>query len=467
MEGLEVSVLRWSEVRFGNSVNRLDSEYFKKEFLREDNLIKNFKNDYLGNFAFITDGQHGYHEVDEKSEIRHLKAQNFKNWFAIDNNAERLAKWVDDKNKRSSLEVNDIVLTTRGTVGFCAIVKQEVLPANIDQDVVRIAINPDSKILPQYLLCYINSKFGQDWTKRNQTGMVQQGLSIWRIKEFPIPILSMDFQTKIQVLIENSKNKINLSQTTYAAAENLLLEAIGLKNFAPDTGSVNIKSFKNSFLSTGRLDAEYYQVKYEQIEKIITSGSFVNIKDIKCHNGRGLQPEYVIDGILDVINSKHILDKSLDYDNFEKTSLRNWETQERARVFKGDILTYTTGANIGRTQVYQSAKKAIASNHVNILRVEKENPLYVGFVMNSIVGKMQTEKFSMGSAQAELYSKDIDDFIIPIISHDKQTQIAALVSESFRLKTESEQLLKTAKAAVELAIEENETAAMEIINTRA
>ena len=56
---------------------------------------------------------------------------------------------------------------------------------------------------------------------------------------------------------------------------------------------------------------------------------------------------------------------------------------------------------------------------------------------------------------------------IPLIAHETQTQIAVLVKESFRLKTESEKLLKTAKAAVELAIEENEAAAMGIINTRA
>ena len=56
---------------------------------------------------------------------------------------------------------------------------------------------------------------------------------------------------------------------------------------------------------------------------------------------------------------------------------------------------------------------------------------------------------------------------IPLIAHETQTQIAVLVKESFRLKTESKKLLKTAKAAVELAIEENETAAMGIINTRA
>ena len=47
-----------------------------------------------------------------------------------------------------------------------------------------------------------------------------------------------------------------------------------------------------------------------------------------------------------------------------------------------------------------------------------------------------------------------------IINYTKQQEIATLVEESFRLKKQSEQLLETAKRAVEIAIEENEEIAM-------
>src|SRR5690606_21778008 len=132
--------------------------------------------------------------------------------------------------------------------------------------------------------------------------------------------------------------------------------------------------------------------------------------------------------------SKNILEKSLDYKNFEKTDISYWDIQKKARIFKGDILTYTTGANIGRTQVYNSDKKALGSNHVNILRVKNQNPTYIALIMNSIVGKMQTEKLSAGSAQAELYPKDIDQFIVPILDLDMQSEIVNFVNQSFNLK---------------------------------
>lgn len=47
---------------------------------------------------------------------------------------------------------------------------------------------------------------------------------------------------------------------------------------------------------------------------------------------------------------------------------------------------------------------------------------------------------------------------------ETQTKIAALVQQSFALKAESETLLELAKRAVEMAIEEDEAAAMELLN---
>ncbi|MCA2643250.1 MULTISPECIES: restriction endonuclease subunit S [unclassified Microcystis] len=219
-------------------------------------------------------------------------------------------------------------------------------------------------------------------------------------------------------------------------------------------------------MSSGRLDAEYYQPKYDQlIEAINSSGLFTKkIKDIQRFNTRGLQPIYSEYGTLNVINSRHILEQHLDYDNFEKTELVNWNFQEKARVYRNDILIYTTGANIGRTNIYLSDEKALASNHVNILRLNQENQIYVGFVINSLIGRLQTEKLSAGSAQAELYPRDIDNFLIPFIAEEKQEQVINHYVLSLERKQKSKQLLEIAKIGVEKAIETDEETATAWIN---
>lgn len=119
-------------------------------------------------------------------------------------------------------------------------------------------------------------------------------------------------------------------------------------------------------------------------------------------------------------------------------------------------MIYTTGANIGRTNVYLNDEKALASNHVNILRLKEENQVYVGFVINSLIGRLQTEKLSAGSAQAELYPKDIGNFIIPFIAEDKQQEVINQYILSLDQQNKSKQLLEIAKTVVERAIEQNE-----------
>jgi restriction endonuclease S subunit len=467
MNGLEAVEIKLSEVITEKTNPRFDSEYFKKKYLIEDKNRSRLTNKLLNDFSFITDGQHGYHEVDEHSNINFLTAKNAKNWFADIVDAEKVAKWVDEKNQRSSLKVNDIILSTRGTVGFCAIIKANILPAQIDQDIARIFIQDDD-VIPEFLLAYMNCNYGQDWMKRNQTGMVQQGLSLQRVREFPIPLLSIHFQLKVKQIITSGHDKLSQSQSTYKKAETLLLDELGLHNWQPTKANTEVKSFKNSFLQSGRLDAEYYQPKYDEVEDAIKQGSvyYKSIATIRTFNARGLQPEYVEDGELSIINSKHILENTLDYEDFEKTSADYWNLQTRARIFRNDILTYTTGANIGRTQVYLSDEKALASNHVNILRIINENPIYVAFVMNSLLGRLQTEKLSAGSAQQELYPTDIDYFLIPFISVTAQKQITKNVIESLNLQQQSQHLLQVAKQAVEIAIEQSEEVAMEFIKTQ-
>ena len=104
-----------------------------------------------------------------------------------------------------------------------------------------------------------------------------------------------------------------------------------------------------------RLDAKYFDSTVPiLINSVCQKANRIRkVGDIATFNRRGVQPAYVRDGEVDVITSSHILDGRLDYENFKKTSLSFWEQNPDARVQDGDILTYVTGANIGRTAIYR------------------------------------------------------------------------------------------------------------------
>lgn len=201
------------------------------------------------------------------------------------------------------------------------------------------------------------------------------------------------------------------------------------------------------------MDAEYYQSKYDEIESKIKSVTYKTISELQTFNARGVQPDYISNGTVSVVNSKHILENGLDYENFEKTTTDFLKDNEKAAIKQYDILIYTTGANIGRTQPYLLSEPALASNHVNILRLNDINPLYAALVLNSKIGRLQTEKLCTGSAQAELYPSDIERFLLPILPKETQEQIADCIQRSFALRAESKRLLEQAKTSVEREIE--------------
>jgi len=87
------------------------------------------------------------------------------------------------------------------------------------------------------------------------------------------------------------------------------------------------------------------------------------VNEICIINRRGIQPEYIDNGEIAVVNSKNILENGLDYENFSSTSSHLWKENPNAHIEKDDILIYTTGANIGRTAIYKKTLPAIASNH--------------------------------------------------------------------------------------------------------
>ncbi len=259
-----------------------------------------------------------------------------------------------------------------------------------------------------------------------------------------------------------------MTDTAYIEADKTLLRALKLENWQPPEPLTYIRRASDA-LAMNRLDAEHFQPKYmamlERIQKHALHCR--HVEEFSAHCDRGQQPEYVEDGTLAVINSRHILECGLDYDNFESTGAQYWNELKfkSARIFRNDILTYTTGANVGRTAAYLNDERALASNHVNLLRVNEVNPIYVATVMNSMIGRWQTQMLVTGSAQAELYPDDILRFLIPFVEKKTEATIIAAVERAHAARQRAHELLAAAQHAVEIAIEDSEAAALAHLKT--
>lgn len=447
MEGLEISVVKLSEVLEDVDL-RLESEYYNSEHI----VFNSVQGCDIESFS-----QYGTSEDlnEEGKGFPILRLNEFDSFFIS-----KPSKYCDLISKETfellKLKKNDVLICrTNGNPKYVG--KAAIVPKNYEYAFASYVfrLRPKTDIINSAtLVSFLNSKYGRIEIEKYSMVGNQANFSPAKFRQIAIPILSKELNNKIEEIVYKSFELLEESKSLYSQAEDLLLNELGLKDWQPKNTLHTTKKFSD-FAQSGRLDAEYYQPKYDDLFERLQKVDCKTIKEIQIINYRGFQPEYVENGKIDVINSKHILEDGLDYDNFEKTDELSFNNAVRAQVKYGDVLTYTTGANIGRTQVYLSEKKAMASNHVNMLRVKDVNPIYLALVLNSKIGRMQTEKSCTGSAQVELYPDDLASFIIPILPEQIQKKIASLIQQSFECKAQSKQLLEDAKRMVEEEIEKN------------
>ncbi len=457
MKMTNYSIIRKSQLE---GALRLDAEYYQPEYLEFSKNLLRIGEVPLGDLAFITDGQHGYHIVDPLSAIRHITAKNVVAWIVNDQDADRLAKETNDRNKRSVLEENDLLISTAGTTGEIGLVTKAILPANIDQDVARVQILDQKKLNPKFLVAFLNSKYGQFQLTRQTTGQIQTHISLDKIKNevfVPVP----DWQDKIAILVDDAVLNVENSKSFYSQAEDLLLEELGIKNWIPDRvgndkgeifSVVNLSEVQNN----RRIDAEYYQAKYQKILALIRAnkgmalGELVSLKKGFEPGSEAYQEEGKLFIRVSSLTKQGIIDKDQKYLN-DKLYL---EQKKDCEPKVGEILL-TKDASPGIAYVVKESVEGVISGGIVRLKLREQNiePEYVALCISSVLGQAQVERDAGGSVIMHWKPEQIKNLQIPILPKSTQEKIADLVKQSHEARKKAKELLERAKQKVEELIE--------------
>lgn len=458
LKGLEISEVLLSEL---NEEFRIDAQFFKKQYLLEEQFIRNFNRISIGACAFITDGPHGYHIVDEQSDIAMLTARCAKEWFANRELADTISLLTHQSSMRSSLDVNDLILSTRGTVGLCAIVELETLTANIDQDVARICFNNDAPIQSHFALAYINSKFGQDWVQRNSTGMVQQGLSLAKVRAFPIPVLSISLQNRVTDIVQQASYVRKQNKNLLKKAETTLLQALGLSNWQAPEPLSYIRSSRDAF-AAGRLDAEYFHPAKTAALAILQSHTHFILGDF-FDSIRELWQANELGASVKNYDLGDALSPFLDPDKLP-TDVESIGSTKKV-IQAGDLVVSRLRSYLKEIAVVLPTNdeiKMVASSEFIVLRPRTEDfsvevlMVYLRSILPQIVFKWSQD----GSNHPRFNEKELLALPVPHINENSQINIKTAIQSSRHAKQRATQLLEAAKRAVEIAIEDSEQAAL-------
>lgn len=448
---------------------RLDAEFYQPKYIHSITTLNHIRYEPLNRLASISDGNHlkiAENFLDEPG-VRYLRGQDISSDMIIsDRNIVYIGDELFSPLKRSHIKHNDILVTIVGAnTGLVGLVYNppKKLVASCKLGIVR-----PQAIKSGCLYAFLTCKYGQYQILRAKRGGGQTGLILPDLRLLKIPHFSRDVEAFIDEVVVNSHKLREEIKKSFFETQQYLLKQIELLNWQPKHKLSFVRSFSEGQQSE-RIDAEYFQPKYDEIVKAIKKtkcfclGDIVTIK--KC-----IEPgsnEYKEDGIK-FVRVSNLSKFGIDDNNQQYVSEQYYQENKKHQPQKGEILLSKDATPGIAFHLSDTPEKMIPSGGVLRLKVNDEKailPEYLTLVLNSIVVQEQIERDSGGSIIKHWLVDQVKNCLIPILDYQKQKEMKEKIAQSFDCRKKSKQLLEIAKQAVEVAIEKDEKTAMNWIDS--
>lgn len=451
----QISYIKYTDIL---EARRYDAEYFKPFNLLAEKLITNSNFSYLENLGKFIIGPFGstvkVEDYIEEKNYKYIRGKDVKNGVLSDIDNSAITKEKFDSLSKYHLKNNDILITVVGTLGNVAIYRDSFGPAIFS---CKSTVFRSNKINPEFLMIFLDTKYGKSLLMRNERGAIQKGFNLPDLKQIPVPIFSDEFYKSINSLVTLSHQKQTQSKQLYREAEQLLLAELGLLDYLVKH-SLWFTTTKNEVSEAHRYDSEYFQPKYTEIIKKIEEyeGGYFKLSDknyAKISRG-SLIPDSFYNSekgspyIRGADFSSGILgsDKLVFIDDsFRKT---------RETMVKENDIVFALIGSVGATAIVpKDFDSSFISNNTGKISIKNFDSIVLQIIFQSIIGKLQFEKEKTQTAQPKISSDQVGNFKIPLIKPSIQKKIAEKIQESHRLRIESKDLLEEAKRKVEKEIE--------------
>lgn len=455
MDGLECTELLFSELE--NSMT-LGAEYYSKAFMSVVNNVKKFSHTTLSSASkLITDGDHGAAEYQEKG-VLYLLSECIKPGYIDVSKARFITEQKHKELKRSALYPRNVVVTKTGVnFGISAVIPDDYDECNTIAHVGKIELKQEYN--PYIVSSFLNSKYGYYQMRRRGLKATRPEMKLVEMQGILIPNFNSDaLGDIIEQTIELAYNYMQNAKITYKQAEELLLNVIGIDMSTVSDGGVSVKSFSESFGKTGRLDAEYYRPKYDELIRLLKTTDCFELNEL-VNITKSIEP-----------GSDAYQDNGIPFIRISDISTQGLSTPEKyleiggkydlpEYYLKKNEILFSKDGSVGIAYKIEADMKAITSGALLHLTVKDELKLlpdYLTMVLNSKIVKEQAEREAGGSIIQHWKPSEIEKIFIPVLDMKLQKKISDKVIKSFTLKQKSDALLKAAIKSVEMAIEQNE-----------
>ena len=467
VDGLEISEIQYSALE---RTKRIDSEFYRKANLNVVDILKSWNKVSFADAFRVSDGNHmSISEYFSESGVPYYRGQDIYKLFIEFASPLSIPETIYNKPQmhRSHLKKGDVLVSIVGAiVGNSSIVTTDAKATCSCK--LAILRSKNNGILPEMLLVYIKTKYGQNQIQKFKRGAAQTGILLEDFDQLYIPIFGKELQSRIAKII-HLIYKIEIDALKqYKDAEALLLNNVGLPSISNQRKAISAKKLSETLKINGRLDAEYYQPKYDIIFKAIESKDTTSIPE-EFEILKNMYTTYSEErDLVGVIKTKQIEVPEIDTFGVESTISESSVVENNLNVLKNnDVVFAAMGVgSLGKTGIFQNDEQRsfVTDSTLRIFRKKSGGrvaPEILALFLQSEIGQELIYRYVVGSTGIiNIYDSDIARIPIPLLSADQQLQIIAKVQNAFMLRKKSKRLLDYSINAIEMAIEQGEEIAL-------
>lgn len=465
---------------------RIDSEFYQKQYLITNVLIKKKEYTTFGNILETLTDYHanGSYEVlrkhvkilDDKDYAHMIRTSDF-----IRDDFELNVKYITERAyeflSKSVVNGGEILINKIGSnAGQSFLMPNVTMPTSLGMNIFLLRLKKDFSSKCYY--AFLNTKYGKALVEQKVNGAAPQSIDKNSIRDILVPIFGKKIQSIIDVIFEFSEQKKAESKIEYRNCEKQLLNIINFNKENLNEDNINIKCLSNSFIKNRRFDPEYYQPKYDNLVDIIQNinhDKLINLVSIF----KSIEPgskEYMDSGIPFVrvsdLSTKGIsesdvyLSPKMVNECEEKLSKNKTGLNIKSLYPKVNTILLSKDGSVGIAYKVKEEANFITSSAILHLRIKDEKKLlpdYLTLYLNSELTQLQAERDAGGSIIQHWRVEEIENLLVPVIDIDKQKELSESVQKSFKLLEQSQRCFHLINLAVEKAIEEGEDNAIKYV----
>lgn len=467
LEGLEITVLPYSEAISADLTGRLDSSFFEKRFIELRHRAGTWER--LDSHAkSVVCGPFGSNLLNE-NYVEHgmpmIRPFNLRNGRA-------------DRGEIALLEeafVNNAGLKTfaPGTVMF-ARVGEIGAGVNLYE---RATISPNiiaaellETIDPYFVGVFANTIYGRTQLEAGMKIVAQPTISTDAIRALRIPQLSKTFQQRIAETFKQSVLAENNGIQLLTQAEIALFDAFGLERWQAPEALSYVRSSIQVF-AAGRFDAEYFHpAKVETLSKLAAL-SDCTVGDLFDSIRELWQPDD--DTAPDTVRNYDLNDALSPFlDSTKAPSDRATIASTKKMIRAGDLVVSRLRSYLKEIALVQAGDgiPMVASTEFIVLRQKQPDSLPVEALMIFLRSTMPQLVFKWsqdGSNHPRFDEKELLRLPVPRALIRQANEFVATVRAVISQREGGTKLLEAAKRAVEIAIEQDEKSALAYLGANA